>query len=78
MVTNNWQSSNYGQNPPVKCPFDNYCWYEIGFLNHYSNIFIHQGIRQYINGFQGENGYNLKPFPTHFKKINLSTDFPSN
>ena len=59
------------------CPFENGEYYEIGFLNA-DDTFVHQGIRQYHDGFLDDDiSYWLKPFPTHYKKINLSPN-PTN
>lgn len=69
---NEWQKTNYGLNPPVKCPLENGRWYEIGYMNQFGGGFGHQGIRQFNDGFMDDNGYYLKPFPTHFKEIILT------
>lgn len=72
-MCNKWKSTNVGLNPPVNCPLENGKWYEIGSLSQFGNGFYHQGIRIFNDdGFMDDNGYWLKPFPTHFKEIELT------
>lgn len=72
-----WKTTNYhnnhcqSNNPII---FENEKWYEIGFQNKFQDNFSHQGIMKFNNGFK-EDGYHLKPFPTHARCINLSKPY---
>lgn len=63
------------------CQFEQGAFYElcfwqrtVRFVDGYvqEGRFIHQGVKEYDNGFQ-EDGYWLRPTPTHVKKIELTT-----
>lgn len=66
---NGWKSSGYhaGQEDR-KNPFENGKQYRIGFLN-FDGSFTDQGIKTYKDGFNGNDGYPIKPFPTHYIEI---------
>lgn len=65
---NNWSMTGY-HDPNVKnCPLKDGEYYHIGFLN-YNGTFSYQGIRQFNEGFMDDDGYYLKPFPTHYMHI---------
>lgn len=71
-----WKTTNYHDHciSENSIKFENGCWYEIGFKTKFDSNFIHQGIKKFQNGFMDdENDYYLKPFPTHAKKIDLSS-----
>ena len=71
---NKWKCSLYHQQEKhQKCPFVNGRYYHIGFMN-YDGSFGYQGIRQFNDGFKDDNGYWLKPFPTHFIEIEKPLD----
>jgi hypothetical protein len=71
-----WKSTNYHghvqSDDSIK--LENGKWYEIGFQLQFPSDknFGHQGILMYNDGFFDENGYHLKPFPTHAREIVLT------
>jgi len=67
-----WELTGYHDGSVRNCPLRNGEYYHIGFLN-YNGSFSYQGIKEYDDGFF-EDGYHLKPFPTHYIKI----DKPAN
>jgi hypothetical protein len=73
LVESQWKSTNYHghvqEDSWIK--LENGRWYEIGFKNQFQGNFVHQGIKQFNDGFFND-GYYLKPFPTHAKEIILS------
>ena len=68
-----WKSTNYHGHVQEESwiKLENGKWYEIGFKNLFKGNFVHQGIKQFNDGFF-DDGYFLKPFPTHAKEIILS------
>lgn len=71
---NKWKNSLYHkQDKSQKCPFIDGEYYHIGFLN-FDGSFYYQGVKQFNNGFKDDDGYWLKPFPTHFIKIEKPKD----
>ena len=69
-----WKNTKYHmQETPQRCPLIDGCYYHIGFLNH-DGSFTYQGIRIFNNGFLDDAGYHLKPFPTHYIKIEKPGD----
>jgi hypothetical protein len=64
---NGWSPTGYHDGSVKKCPLINGEFYHIGFLN-LSGSFSYQGIKEFNDGFF-EDGYHLKPFPTHYIKI---------
>jgi len=74
-TNNGWEETGYHHWRGIKLkesPFKNGEYYELGFMGAYGNIFAHQGIYEFNNGFKDQNGYYLKPFPTHYKKLEKS------
>jgi hypothetical protein len=69
-----WRITNYHAHvqSSLDFEFENDKWYEIGFKNQFGGNFVHQGIRKYENGLFDDNGYRLKPFPTHAREIVLT------
>ena len=69
-----WKTTNYHKHVQStnEINFINGCWYEIGFQNQFNKDFVHQGIKQYNDGFLDDYSYPLKSFPTHAKEIKLT------
>lgn len=75
---NSWKETGYHSFRGIKlkeCPLENGESYHIGFMNQLDGTFVYQGIKEYNKGFFNEDGYHLKPFPTHFQKI-IKPEFP--
>lgn len=67
-----WGLTGYHDGSVKSCPLRNGEYYHIGFLD-FSGSFIYQGIKEFNDGFF-EDGYHLKPFPTHYIKIDKPAD----
>ncbi|MGJ1211951.1 hypothetical protein [Sphingobacterium multivorum] len=73
---NGWNLSIYhpnGENTLIENPFIEGEWYELGFMEERSGKFLNLGIHMYESGFF-YGGYQMKPFPTHFKLVEESRD----
>ncbi len=71
---NKWKNTLYHQQEkPQKCPFEDGRYYHIGFMD-YNGSFYYQGIREFNEGFKDDNGYWLKPFPSHYIEIEKPLD----
>lgn len=68
-----WSPTGYHDGSVKDFPFINEEYYHIGFLN-LSGEFHYQGIKEYKDGFFDDGGYFLRPFPTHFIKIEKPRD----
>ena len=68
-----WELSGYHDSSTKKNPFRDGEYYRIGFLNH-DGTFAKQGVREYKEGFFDDDNYHLKPFPTHYIRIERVPD----
>lgn len=65
---NGWKPSGfYAADTDRRNPFKNHKLYRIGVLN-YDGSFTEQGVKEWKDGFF-ENGYPIKPFPTHYQVV---------
>lgn len=60
LVNNGWEEV-----PEKSNPFTDGSDYHLGNLNDFNKDFVYRGIFKFENGFF-DNGYFLKPFPTHY------------
>jgi len=63
-----WLPTGYHEKLVKNCPLEDGEYYHIGFLCN-DGRFVNQGIKQFNEGFMDDNNYHLKPFPTHYIKI---------
>jgi len=71
---NSWELTGYHDQNVRKCPMRDGEYYHIGFLNQFDGGFVYQGIKKFDEGFMDDNGYHLKPFPTHYIKVDKPLD----
>lgn len=71
---NGWLCTGYHDGSTNgKNPFMDNEYYHIGFLSH-NGDFFYQGVHKYDKGFLDDDRYALKPFPTHYIKVDKPLD----